>query len=183
MAMGIDSGYAGKEGNMATMADISTFWDKSRAQLGEIPLNPIVEPVEGWADRTLTAHRVIMPSFEGIKIRAWYFVPNGTPPARGWPAVMEVPGGNGLHVLPGYLTRFGYASLSLFPRGQGESRHEWMLEGDTGEVPFRFTQNLTDLDSYYYRGAFLDCIRGLDFLESRPEVDSSRLAVSGASQG
>ena len=34
-----------------------------------------------------------------------------------------------------------------------------------------------------YAGAFMDCIRGVDFLASRPEVDAARLAVTGGSQG
>ena len=148
-----------------------------------MPLNAAVDPVEGWADRTLTAYRVIMTSFEQIKIRAWYFVPNGTPPQRGWPAVMEVPSGRGELILPGYLTRFGYATLALFPRGQGESKHEWQMDGDTGKLEFRLVYNITDRERYYYRYADMDCIRGLDFLDGRSEIDSSRIAVWGASQG
>jgi cephalosporin-C deacetylase len=96
---------------------------------------------------------------------------------------MEVPSGRGDFILPGYLTRFGYASLCLFPRGQGESKHEWVLEGDTGKLEFRLLHNITDPDKYYYRYADADCFRGLDFLESRPEIDGTRLAAWGASQG
>ena len=164
-------------------AEIAGFWDKTRAMLAEVPVNGTTEPVEGWADRTLTAYRVILDSFENIKIRAWYFVPNGTPPQRGWPAIMELPSGGGVLPLPGYFTRFGYATLSLFPRSQGESIHEWQMEGDDGTLEFRLLYHVTDHERYYYRGGYMDCIRGLDFLEGRPEIDSSRLAVTGASQG
>ena len=168
---------------MPTTAEIASFWEKTRAKLAEVPMDATTEPVEGWADRTLTAYRVIMNSFENIKIRAWYILPNGTPPEGGWPAVMELPPGRGTFLLPGYLTRFGYVTLALFPRGLGESKHEYRLEGDTGQTEFRLLNHVTDPDRYYYRSAYMDCLRGLDFLDSRPEVDSTRLAVWGASQG
>ena len=159
-------------------AEISLFWEKTRAMLAEVPLDVTEEPVQEWDDRTLGTNRVIMSSFENVKIRAWYTFPKGTPPPQGWPGVMVVPGYGGDVVLPGYHARFGYATLTLFPRGQGESLHEWQLDHGT-----KATYNLTDRDHYYYRGAYMDCVRGLDFLESRPEVDSTRLAVWGASQG
>ena len=41
---------------------------------------------------------------------------------------------------------------------------------------FRFT-------CYYYRGAYMDCIRAMDFLCSRKEVNPDRIAVIGGSQG
>ena len=160
-------------------AEIFRFWAKTRAMLAEVPVDATTEPVEGWADRTLTAYRVIMNSFENIKIRAWYFLPNGTPPTGGWPAILELPSYTSRIVLPGYYARFGYATLNLFPRGQGESVHEWQLDQDVPKLLY----NITDRERYYYRGAYMDCVRGLDFLDIRPEVDSGRMAVTGPSQG
>ena len=159
-------------------AEISKFWEQTKAQLAEVPMEATMEKVGPMSDLSLSTYRVVMTSFEHRKIRAWFTVPNGTPPERGWPGVMEVPGYGGNLLLAGHLTRFGYASLSLFPRSQGESLHEWQIEHST-----RLTYNITDREKYYYRGAFMDCIRGLDFLDGRSEVDSSRLAVTGPSQG
>ena len=159
-------------------AEVATFWDKTRAQLAEVPLEASVEVEESMSDLHIVTHRVVLTSYEHRKIRAWFTIPKGRAPQRGWPGVMVVPGYGGGLVLPGYYARYGYATLSLFPRSQGESLHEWEIEHDT-----RVTYNITDKDTYYYRGAFMDCIRGLDFMDSRPEVDSSRMAVSGSSQG
>jgi len=119
-----------------------------------------------------------MSSFQGQKIRAWYTVPSGNPPPRGWPAVMEVPGYGGTIPLLSHLSQFGYATLSLFPRSQGESLKEWEIEKDT-----RVTYHLTDPKRYYYRGAYMDCVRGVDFLDGRAEIDSERIGVWGFSQG
>jgi cephalosporin-C deacetylase-like acetyl esterase len=77
--------------------------------------------------KTRTIHRVIMSSFEGQRIRAWYTVPTGQPPTQGWPAIMEVPGYGGIMPLPVHLVQYGYATLSLYPRSQGESLKGWEI--------------------------------------------------------
>ena len=126
----------------------------------------MVEPVE-QSDvftmegriKTRTIYRVIMSSFEGRRIRAWYTIPSGQPPARGWPAIMEVPGYGGILTLPLHLVQYGYATLSLYPRSQGESLQEWQIEHGT-----RLIYHVTDRERYYYRGAYMDCVRGIDFL-------------------
>ena len=97
-------------------AEITAFWDKTKAQLDEVPIDASVEKVDSMSDLHIVTHRVIMKSFGQQKIRGWFTVPNGKTPDRGWPAVMVVPGYGGTLVLPGFLARFGYATLSLFPR-------------------------------------------------------------------
>jgi cephalosporin-C deacetylase len=147
--------------------------------LASVPLEASLDSVNEWSDRTITTYGVIMSSLEHTRIRAWYTLPNGTPPVRGWPAILTMPSYSGNLVLPGFFARYGYATLSLYPRAQGESQHEWVLDQDLHQLLY----NITDPDSYYFRGAYMDCIRGLDFLESRSEVDAGRLAVTGSSQG
>ena len=166
-------------------AEIKKFWEQTRASLAEVDLNATVEPVELTDEftmegriKTRTIYRVIMSSFEGRRIRAWYTVPSGQPPARGWPAIMEVPGYGGTMPLPLHLVQYGYATLSLYPRSQGESLKEWEIEHGT-----RLVYKITDRDRYYYRGAYMDCVRGLDFLCDRSEVDTARIGVWGFSQG
>lgn len=134
----------------------------------------------GWVgDRGISYYRVTLTSFEGVRIRGWYMVPVGQAPAGGWPGLLTVPGySEVMNPLGQTLVHFGYAVLALFPRGQGESRDEWQLPSDT-----KLTWRLLDRDGYYYRGAYLDCIRGLDFLTARPEVNAERVGMFGISQG
>lgn len=165
--------------------EIQTFWDQTRESLAEVEMDAKVEAVEEsdvftmeGRIKTREIFQVIMSSFEGRRIRAWYTVPSGQPPPRGWPVVMEVPGYGGTMPLPVHLVQYGYATLSLFPRSQGESLKEWEIEQGT-----RLVYNITDRDRYYYRGAYMDCVRGLDFICSRPEIDTGRIGVLGFSQG
>ena len=119
-----------------------------------------------------------MDSFQGQRIRAWYSVPKDAGMRTGQPAVLAVPGYGGNKPIPTYLVTGGFAVLTLFPRGQGESRQEWELESDT-----KLSYKVTDKEDYYYRGAYMDCIRGLDFLCAQPEIDASRLGMWSRSQG
>jgi cephalosporin-C deacetylase len=170
---------------MATGEEIRKFWAQTQAALAKVDMDAKVEPVESndplvleGGIKTRAIYRVILSSFEDRRIRAWYTLPSGHPPTRGWPAILEVPGYGGILPLPIHLVQYGYATLTLYPRGQGESLKEWQIEHST-----RVTYNVTDRERYYYRGAYMDCVRGVDFLCSRPEIDTSRIGVWGFSQG
>ena len=164
--------------------DVKRFWEQTRSELAKVPLNVSVEPVvpDGllfeYQVKSVINYRVVMSSFEGKRIRAWLTLPAGEPPTGGWPAVMVVPGYGEVLALPLHLVKYGYATLALYPRSQGESRHEWELEYGT-----KLTYNLTDKNHYYYRGAYMDCLRGIDFLSNRSEINKNRIGVWGGSQG
>jgi cephalosporin-C deacetylase len=49
--------------------------------------------------------------------------------------------------------------------------------------PNLLTHNIVDRHTYAYRGFYVDTWRGIDFLLSRPEVEATRLGVTGSSQG
>lgn len=185
--------------------DIREFWADTRKALNAVPMDAKLERWEppsdamqsaaqmnaytqamqanaarGWiGDATITYSRVTLSSYEGVRIRGWYMTPAEAAPAGGWPALLTVPGySEVMGVLGQTLVRFGYAVLALFPRGQGQSRAEWRLEHST-----KLTYNLLDRDRYYYRGAYMDCVRGVDFLCSRSEIDRERIGMFGISQG
>ena len=49
--------------------------------------------------------------------------------------------------------------------------------------PGLLTSGLEHRDLYGYRGVISDCVRGVDFLTSRPEIDPERIYACGSSQG
>lgn len=48
-----------------------------------------------------------------------------------------------------------------------------------GEFPGMLTAGIDDAETYPLRGWVADCIRGLQYLRSRPEVDTARIAGAG----
>ena len=77
---------------------------------------------------------------------------------------------------PSAESNIDYAEFILATRGQGieKSRNiygDWML------------YRLDDKNEYYYRGAFMDVVRAIDFVASRPEVDVKHIFALGGSQG
>jgi cephalosporin-C deacetylase-like acetyl esterase len=71
-----------------------------------------------------------------------------------------------------------FVSFGLNIRGHGNSRDDV----DPG-FPGYLQDHLLDPECYIYRGAYMDCLRALDFMFSRPEVDTTRVVVEGGSQG
>jgi len=164
---------------------IASFWRSTRAALDRVPIDARVEEVAlsdpmliDTAVRTRTVSEVRLTSLDNIGIRGWYCVPAGEPPEGGWPAVMELPPYKEQMPLPLHLGMHGFATLSLFPRGQSISRKEWQVV-----LEDKIVHNATDPGKYYYRGAYMDCVRGLDFLSSRPEIDAKRIGTWGFSAG
>ena len=158
--------------------EIAAFWKRTRGELDAVAPATQVTPAPEQSGREYDTSQVTLASYGGTRIRAWYSVPKDAAPGRRFPAVVATPGYAGDKPIPAFLLQLGYAVLTLFPRAQGESRTEWNLEGGT-----KLTYHLTDKERYYYRGAFMDCVRGVDFLASRPEIDPGRIAAWGRSQG
>jgi cephalosporin-C deacetylase len=158
--------------------EIAAFWEETLAELRRVEPRPELTPAPEHAGREYTAHRLVLHSYGGVRLRGWYCVPKEAPPPGGFPAVLCVPGYSGQRAIPTQLPMHGYALLLLYPRAQGESKAEWDLESGT-----KLTYHLTDRHRFYYRAGYMDCVRGADFLAARPEVNAGRIGMWGRSQG
>src|SRR5688500_10466403 len=158
--------------------DLHAFWKRTREALQQTPLQAKLAEAPEQSGREYVTSLVQMDSFEGKRLRAWYTVPKDLVPGGRLPAVLAVRAYGGDEPIPSRLAMSGWAALPLYPRGQSESCEEWGLEHNT-----KLTYHVTDRERFYYRGAYMDCLRGLDFLGSRPEVDAARLGMWSRSQG
>ncbi len=159
-------------------ADLADFWARTIEELGRWDLKSELAPAPDHSGREFVTYEVVLESYQGKRLRGWYSVPNDRRPQTRLPAVLAVPGYGGDKPIPFHLVMSGFAVFTLYPRAQGESIPEWDLESGT-----KLTYHLEDKDLYYYRGAYMDCLRGLDFLCSREEVDPGRLGMWSRSQG
>ena len=159
-------------------ADLHAFCRRTTETLQQTPVRATCTDAPAQSGREYVTSLVQLDSFEGKRLRAWYSVPKDRGPGGRVPAVLAVPGYGGDKPIPTHLAVSGFAVLTLYPRGQGESCQEWTLEHST-----KLTYHVMDKERFYYRGAYMDCVRGLDFLASRPEVDATRLGMWSRSQG
>ncbi len=81
--------------------------------------DPTLEEVEEKSGREYLTYRVVMASYGGRRIRAWFSLPKQRASNRPLPAVMTAPGYSGNKPIPVHFTVAGYAVLTLFPTAQG----------------------------------------------------------------
>ena len=155
--------------------DFADFWQRAKAELAAVDPQYKMIRIDSLCTEKQNVFLVEMRSLGNALIRGWYRVP--VKPGR-YPAIMQVPGYSSVEV-PSYVN-YGddIIGFALNIRGHGNSTDD-VNPGFPGYI----LTNLGDKEKYIYRGAYMDCVRGIDFLSSRPEVDASRIAVEGASQG
>ena len=158
---------------LTTESDFQKFWNESRASLKKVdPQYRLIHQPE-LSKGELNVYEVSMRSFGNIRVRGWYEVPKSKGPH---PVILRVPGYGGNMKS---IARFkDMIVFSFNPRGHGNSQED--IKGKPSNFWIR---GLDNKEGYYYQGAYLDCVRALDFLYSRKEVDPKRIAVAGGSQG
>ena len=170
-------------------ADFDDFWARTLAETRAHPL----DPRRALAPTPLTAVQTYDVSFAGYggdRIHGWLHLPApALRPAGQLPAVIRFQGyggGRGLAWEHVFWASAGYAELIVDTRGQGAG---W-TSGATGDPhgagpaqPGFLTRGLADPDGYYYRRAYADVVRALEFARGCEEVDPDSVVVSGASQG
>ena len=155
--------------------DFDEFWQRAKAELAAVDPQFRMIRIDSLCTEKHNVYLVEMRSLGNALIRGWYQVP--ARPGR-YPAIMQVPGYSST-IVPSYVN-YGddMIGFGLNIRGHGNSKDD-VNPGFPGYI----LTNLEDKEKYIYRGAYMDCVRAIDFLCSRPEVDVSRIAVEGASQG
>lgn len=162
----------------STPVDIDKFWNHTKEQLATIPMQAKVVPVtEAIPYRKF---KITLQSLDGVFICAFLSLPvqGEVLQSKPWPVIISAPGysGNQGGVMLSECQR-GYAILQVYPRGQGESAELYKIDGD------KLSGHLNNPQEAYYRGAYADMIRMIDYVMTRKDVDSSRIALVGTSQG
>jgi cephalosporin-C deacetylase len=155
--------------------DFEDYWMRARRELDAVePQYRLVRQDELCTD-TREVYLLEMRSLGNILIRGWYMRPvkEGV-----YPAILHVQGYSSNMTPDNLYPGDDMVALALNIRGHGNSRDHV----DPG-FPGYLLYHLEDKELYIYRGGYMDCIRAVDFLYSREEVDTSRVAVEGGSQG
>lgn len=153
-------------------ADFKEFWDNNLKELAKVPPSYKLTLVPDASKLDYDMYLVEMRSFGNEIIQGYYAKPRRE---GKHPVIVEYMGYGSSPYYPNqWWDGFAYFVLSI--RGQA-------LNQPTNKYGTWITYGLENKEDYYYRGAFMDVIRALDFVSSRPEVDAERIAVRGGSQG
>ncbi|CAN5433814.1 cephalosporin-C deacetylase [soil metagenome] len=161
--------------------DFESFWQGTINEALKQPLHAELVPFS-LPTKNLECYAVRYEGFGGGRIAGWYMRPS----QRGkFPGVCMYHGYSGRGARPMdmiALASQGICVLSMDCRGQnGQSQ-------DTAVVPEGqhsgwMTKGIRDPKAYYYRYVYADAVRALELLAGREEVDPTRLAITGGSQG
>lgn len=170
---------------LTRQGDFEPFWKETLA-LGEgCPLHPRRQPL-AFPGVHLDVSAISFESLHGTRLQGFFAVPRfaGKGPL---PCVLHLHGYRGEN---GPSTPFellhwataGFAVLSV------DCRDQWGLGGnratyDSGTGASLVARGLLDPNEYFFRGAYLDAVKALDFACQLPEVDPGRIAVEGISMG
>lgn len=156
-------------------ADFDNFWQRSKQELAAIEPQYKLIKIDSLCTLTRDVYLVEMRSMYNVLIRGWYARPKT---AGKFPAILHVQGYSSDAQMSWGYPGDDMVVFVLNIRGHGNSRDE-INPGFPGYL----TNNLKDPERYIYRGAYMDCIRAVDFLYSRDEVDNRYIVVEGGSQG
>jgi cephalosporin-C deacetylase len=156
--------------------DFKQFWVKTLAALRSIPPDYTLTKSATLSNDTMDVFSVEMRSLDSVRIQGWYVVPKGK---QHLPALVYFQGyTTNNYPAPAYFKFSKYAQFFLNIRGHGDSNKD--VNPGFGAY---LTYGLKNRSTYIFRGAYMDCIRSLDFICSRPEVDSKRIGIWGGSMG
>ena len=162
-------------------ADFEKFWDTTIAEAIKQPLNAELIPVN-LPLANLQAYAVRFDGYKGGRIAGWYLRPTI---AGKFPGLCMYHGysGRGPRLLEMVKDAAqGICVLSMDCRGQlGQSQDANVVA--EGHAYGWMTKGIRDPNEYYYRYVYADAVRALELLARREEVDESRLAITGGSQG
>lgn len=153
--------------------DFWPFWEQSLKELGEVDPEYKLKRDKSLSGKLREVYTVEMKSWGGETIRGYWVVPK----AKGkYPVIVTYMGYSSKPWCPDADSRSDIAEFVLSHRGQGLNE----FENKYGDW---IRYKLDDRYNYYYRGAFLDAVRAIDFVWSREKCDRELIFVDGGSQG
>lgn len=167
-------------------SDFDAFWAETLGAHSTVPLDLRIDPVDAEM-RTVDTFDLSFRGYGGTVVRAWLLMPRGrTDPL---PVVVEYLGygaGRGLPLESLAYSTAGFAHIVLDTRGQGSAWRSGDTDDDFGSapsVPGFMTRGILDPQDYYFRRLYVDAYRVIDVAKHLDGVDSSRVVVTGRSQG
>ncbi len=172
---------------VAEPADFDAFWQRQLAAVDAHPLDVQRSQVDAGLS-TVEVFDLRFPGFGGSPVAAWLLLPAQRQGRL--PAVVEFAsygGGRGLPHDRLVWSAAGYAHLVMDNRGQGSSSTAGVTADpqDRGApaAPGFLTRGVLDPEQAYLTRLFVDAARAVAVARALEEVDPTRIATAGVSQG
>ena len=152
------------------------YWNDLRNELAELPAAPELEHLPLRSDDHCNCYGVKLTSWGSYRILGYLSIPKtGDGP---FPTYYYLPRYQSVvEVVPQGLSvdiRRECVTFCIACRGQRQADQPLI-----GNFPGMLTDGIDDANTYPMRGWVADCLRGLEYLTTRPEVDKSRIAGVG----
>ena len=184
-------------------SDFDTFWTTAKTQLATIEASdePVLTEITSKSTSKRKVYLVEMKSVadgtsgDGVTVRGYYCEPTDGVKHPvimhylGYDSEYRPAGQDGAPYCPDGDANPDFAEFYLSTRGQSinnrkaSERNDGIEKDFTNEYGDWFAYNFGKKDSYYYRGAYMDCVRAIDFMASRETSDMDNLFAEGQSQG
>ena len=151
--------------------DMREFWDVTLSNLKQIPLEAAWEPVPEASNEVRESYRISYESF-------------GSAIAGGLLCIPVKPG-----KYPVHIQYMGYgADVYNFDPSANPERIDFLVsvrnQGIFRDSEARWIdRGLDSRENFYYRGAFADAVRAIDFIATLDKVDMDHVVAYGESQG
>lgn len=151
--------------------DFDEFWAGTLAELSAVPMQVVKEFSPEHSDSLRNAYRVEITSFGGQKMGGYLCEP-----------VKE-------GKYPVYIDYMGYGADPYWYDPSSNPQAIEFLVSVRGQGIFRdevrdwIDRGLGSKEEYYYRGAFCDVVRAIDFVASLEKADTAHIFSRGESQG
>lgn len=163
--------------------DFEQFWTDAVAQAAEIPMTPTLRHSAKESNDRVDVYYLKLQSYRlGNFVYGVLTVPK-TPGPK--PAILRLPGAavRSFHG-PNELAYKGFVVLEIGVHGiPVDKPKSYYSKLEKGTLKNYTTMGIDNRDTYYYKRSILGCVRAIDYLCTRDDVDSTRIATYGGSQG
>ncbi|RUA01144.1 MAG: hypothetical protein DSY88_09485 [Candidatus Poseidoniales archaeon] len=156
-------------------ADFDDYWAAVLSELLATPARPEVELIPIRCTDFADMYGVRLTSIGPYRLYAYLSIPKGDGP---FPAIYWSPKyASVLETIPqgtANFVRSRYVTFSCAGRGQRNADQPF-----AAMFPGLLTTGIESPETYIFRGIAADAIRGLEYVASRPEVDTSKVVTIG----
>ncbi len=163
-------------------SDFKSFWETAKSDLAKVPFDTRMTLMPERCTEKVNVYHVNIQNFGYSRIYGIAAIPKKE---GKYPAVLVVPGAGVRPYSPDLnLAERGVITFVIGIHGIPVNMDPGVYM-DLGSNALReyWTFNMDNKDRYYYKRAYLGCVRANDFITSLPQFDGTNLAVTGGSQG